>query len=175
MSARLRLAAAVVVFLGLIVGANALTAALGFVPIGFGLTVTAGTFAAGLALSAREWVHVAGGRGLVLAVISAGALLSVAVSSPELALASGLAFLCGELADMAVFVRLRAASLVAALLVSNAVGALIDTLVFLPVAGFDVTWQVVAGQLLVKAGACSVVALGLWGGARALLRQPQHA
>jgi len=47
---------AAVVFLGLVVAANVLTSTYGLVPAGFGLTATAGTWAAGLVLLARDLV-----------------------------------------------------------------------------------------------------------------------
>ena len=94
-------------FVATVVAANALTATFGLIPVGFGLTATAGTFAAGLTLLARDWVHHTAGRAAVLACIAAGALLSAGLAGPRLALASAAAFGLSELADLLVYQRLR--------------------------------------------------------------------
>lgn len=122
-------------FVALVVAANWLTAKYGIVA---GL-VTAGTFAAGLVLLARDWLHEAGGRWWVLGAIAAGAVTSVWMSSPALALASGTAFAVSELADFAVYTPLRKRSKAAAMAVSNTVGAVVDSLLFLALAGFPLT------------------------------------
>lgn len=49
-------------YIATIIAANWLTVTYGLVPIGFGLAVTAGTFAAGLALVLRDAVQVSAGR-----------------------------------------------------------------------------------------------------------------
>jgi uncharacterized PurR-regulated membrane protein YhhQ (DUF165 family) len=51
-----------------------------------------------------------------------------------------------------VFRQLRRRTLAGAVAASNAAGAVVDTLVFLPLAGFGLTAAAVGGQLLVKAG-----------------------
>lgn len=56
-----RLAGAAAVFITAVVLANVMTARLGLVDVGFGLMTTAGTFAAGFALLARDIVQQAGG------------------------------------------------------------------------------------------------------------------
>jgi uncharacterized PurR-regulated membrane protein YhhQ (DUF165 family) len=138
------------VFVGLIVAANVATSVWGLVPAGFGLLVTAGTYAAGLALLARDFLHRAGGVPWVLAAIGVGIALSWVLATPALAVASAAAFLVSELADLAVFLGVRPRGFVTAAGVSNLVSAPVDTLVFLSVAGFPITWQTVGGQLLVK-------------------------
>lgn len=153
--------AALAAYIGSIVAANWLTATFGLVPIGFGLLVTAGTFAAGFALVARDWVQTTSGKALVFAAILVGAALSYFTSSPALALASGLAFLVSELVDLGVFSPLRNRSLPAAILASSVVSAPVDTVLFLWIAGFPLTWQAVLGQFLVKTAIAAVVALAL--------------
>lgn len=123
---------AAITFVGLIVAANWLTARYGMVA---GL-VTAGTFAAGLVLLVRDWLQEAAGRWWTLTVIAAGAGLSAWLSSPALALASGVAFAVSELADLAVYTPLRERSKAAAMVASNSVGAVVDSLLFLWLAGF---------------------------------------
>jgi hypothetical protein len=132
-----------------IVAANWLTTEYGLVPVGFGLVTTAGTFAAGAALLLRDLVQDTLGRGWVIAGIGAGGLLTWA-TSPALAVASATAFLVAECADMAVYTPLRAGGWARAVLASNAVGAVVDTLVFLWLAGFPITSAVVGGQLVGK-------------------------
>jgi uncharacterized PurR-regulated membrane protein YhhQ (DUF165 family) len=133
-----------------VVLANVLTARFGLVPAGFGLLVTAGTFAAGAALAVRDALDRAGGSRWVLATIGVGVVVSAFLAGPALALASAVAFGLGELADLLGWRALKRRSLVAAIAGSNALGALVDTLVFLPLAGFPVTPAAVGGQLLVK-------------------------
>ena len=48
---------AATVFAASATGANWLTSRYGFIPVGLGLSATAGTYAAGLCLLARDWVH----------------------------------------------------------------------------------------------------------------------
>ena len=153
--------ASLVAYISAIVAANWMTARFGLVPIGFGLMVTAGTFAAGLALVARDGVQVAGGRRVVFAAIVAGAVLSALTSNAALAFASGIAFLVSELVDLGVFTPLRGRSLPLAVLMSSVVSAPVDTILFLHLAGFAVTWQAVAGQFIVKTAIAGIVAAWL--------------
>lgn len=137
-------------FIGSIVVANYATSVFGLVPIGFGLAVTAGTFAAGAALILRDGLQVAAGRKWAVAAVVVGALLSYVLAEPFIAIASGIAFLVSELVDFAVFTPLRERSLPRAVLVSSVVSAPVDTVLFLHIAGFGVTWQAVLGQFIVK-------------------------
>lgn len=155
-------------FLGLTVAANVLTATYGLIPVGLGLMATAGTWAAGLVLLARDWVHDTAGRWAVLACIAAGAALSWAMINPALALASGAAFAISELADLAVYTPLRKRGWAKAAVASNLVGSAADTVVFLTLAGFPI-WQAMPGQMLAKTTATAVV-VGLVVVGRALLR-----
>lgn len=137
---------------GCVLAANVATARLGLVPAGFGLLVPAGTWAAGLALALRDGLDRSGGLPWVLPTLAVGIGLSAWLAGPALAVASAAAFALGELADLGVFRQLRARSLPLAIGGSNLAGALVDTCVFLPLAGFAVTAATVGGQLLVKAG-----------------------
>lgn len=141
--------AAITAYAGSIVAANYLTTRYGMVHVGFGLITTAGTFAAGAALLMRDVVQDTLGRWWVLAGIAAGGALTWA-TSPALAIASTTAFLVAELADMAVYTPLRDLGWAKAVLASNAVGAIIDTLLFLLLAGFPITAATVGGQLVGK-------------------------
>lgn len=147
----------VVAYLGAVVAANWLTAHYGFVPVGFGLLATAGTYAAGLAFVARDAVQDTVGRLGVLAALVAGAALSWWLATPALALASAAAFGFSELVDMAVYTPLRRRGYVRAALASNLVGSVVDTFVFLSLAGFGLAPLVVAGQLVGKAWVTAAV------------------
>lgn len=142
-------AAALTAYAGSIAAANYLTTRYGMVHVGFGLITTAGTFAAGAALLMRDVAQDALGRWWVLAGIVAGGALTWA-TSPALAVASTTAFLVAELADMAVYSPLRSRGWARAVLASNAVGAIVDTLLFLVLAGFPLTMATAGGQLVGK-------------------------
>lgn len=146
-------------YLGTIVAANWLTAEYGLVPIGFGLMATAGTCAAGLAFVARDAVQDAAGRLAVLGALAVGGVLSWLLASPALAVASVVAFGLSELADMAVYTPLRKRGYVRAAVASNLVGAVLDTVLFLWLAGFGLAPLIVAGQVVGKAYATAAVIL----------------
>lgn len=131
--------------------ANWTTTHLGLVPAGFGLMVTAGTYAAGLTLALRDLLHDVGGLRWVLGGIAAGAAVSLLLGDGGIALASAAAFALAELLDLAVYAPLRRKRWHVAVAASNAVGAVVDTFVFLVIAGFPLTAELVGGQLLVKA------------------------
>lgn len=162
--------AAIAAYLAVIVAANWLTSRFGFTPVGFGLMATAGTYAAGLAFVARDAVQDAVGRiGALLALLAAG-VLSWFLASPALAIASTVAFGLSELIDMAIYTPLRERGYLRAAVASNVVGSVVDTVVFLWLAGFAMTTLVVAGQLVGKAWATLAV-VGAVIAARAVLRQ----
>lgn len=158
-----------------VVLANVATAHLGMVGAGFGLIVSAGTYAAGLALALRDALDRAGGLPWVLPAIAAGIAVSALLATPALALASAVAFGVSELADLGAWRALRRASVAAALVASNALGAVVDSLLFLPLAGFPVTAASVGGQVLVKAGWITAAALLALAAVRALRPRAVHA
>jgi queuosine precursor transporter len=159
---------AVAGFVATVVAANALTATFGLIPVGFGLTATAGTLAAGLTLLARDAVHHLAGRATVAACIAAGALLSAGLAGPHLAIASAAAFGLSELADLLVYQRLIRRGFIAAALASNTVAAPIDSIVFLGLAGYPI-WAALPGQVWVKTAAVAIPVAAVVA-ARALLR-----
>jgi queuosine precursor transporter len=168
MTARLTAAAAL---LATVVLANVATSRLGLIPAGFGLVVTAGTYAAGAALAVRDWLDRAGGLIWVLPTLAAGCVLSAVLATPALAVASAAAFALSEAADLAGWRALCRRSLPAAVIASNAVGAIVDTAVFLPLSGLPVTPASVGGQLLVKGVYVTGAALAVIAAARA--RRPR--
>jgi uncharacterized PurR-regulated membrane protein YhhQ (DUF165 family) len=66
-----------------------------------------------------------------LGAIQAGAALSALIAPPALVVASGVAFLLSELADMAVYTPLRERRLGLVVLASGIAGAAIDSAAFL--------------------------------------------
>ena len=172
----IKAAVAVAVYAGAIVAANILTAHLGLVPVGFGLVVTAGTYAAGFALLARDFVHRYAGVWWVVGGISFGIVLSWWLASPALAVASAVAFGVAELVDLLVYLGIRPNGFVKAALVSNIVAAPIDTVLFLWIAGFPLTWESVIGQFVGKVLWATVIPLALYVLVRrAVLRKPVNA
>ncbi len=150
-------------FVAVAVAANAATQAWGVVSV-FGVTATAGTWLAGFGFVARDALHETGGRRWVAAAIILGTAASAGLT-PALALASAAAFAVSELADWAVYTPLRSRSRVAAALASNTVGAVLDSAVFLALAGFPLSgvWT----QTLVKVATTTALVMG---GRLALLR-----
>lgn len=160
-----------------IVAANYATTRYGFVPVGFGLSATAGTFAAGVTLALRDGIQDIFGRWAVLVVIVAGTALSFLVADPAIALASAAAFLLAELLNFAVYTPLRERSTLgdrrwaAAVASSNLAGAIADTAVFIGIAfGAAAIMPAMPGQLVGKAWATLLyLAIGAITGA--VLRQ----
>lgn len=160
-------------FLGCILAANYVTSEYGMVPVGFGLVATAGTYLAGLSFVLRDSLQDALGKRWTLAVIVVGAALSFLVADPFIALASAVAFALSEGADLAVYTPLRKRGYVRAALASNVVGAFVDTVAFLAVAGFPIR-QAIAGQMVGKLAITAAV-VGLVVIVRAVSRQPLRA
>lgn len=148
----LLIGALVTAFVASNVVANWLTSEYGFVPVGLGLTVTAGTYAAGAALVIRDLLHEVKGLPLVLVAIGIGAVVSWWVAEPAIAVASAVAFTFSELVDAAVYTPLRERRWRTAVVASSVAGAIVDTFLFLWIAfGLAaVTWSAMAGQLLGK-------------------------
>ncbi len=92
-------------------------------------------------------------RRVVYAGFALAVLLSIWLATPRIALASGTAFLAGQLLDIWVFQRLRAGTWWRAPLVSSAAGSVVDTALFfsLAFAGTELPWVTLAlGDLGVK-------------------------
>lgn len=173
--------AAVFVMMGAILAANWVTTDYGFIPVGLGFSATAGTIFAGLSLASRDLIQDVFGRKAVLLVIVAGTLISWAVSEPAIALASVSAYALAELLDFAVYTPLRARSRLGdrrwavAVLASNVVGALVDTVVFLGVAfGVGAIGPALPGQMVGKAWA-TLAYLVIGAGVAWLIRRRRRA
>jgi uncharacterized PurR-regulated membrane protein YhhQ (DUF165 family) len=149
-------------FLACILAANYVTTAHGMVPVGFGLVATAGTYFAGLTFILRDSLQDVAGKRWTLAAIAAGAALSFLVADPFIALASAAAFGLAELADLAVYTPLRKRGYIRAAIASNIVGAIVDTIAFLWIAGFPIMAALpgqMVGKLLITAMVVLAVAI----------------
>jgi uncharacterized PurR-regulated membrane protein YhhQ (DUF165 family) len=156
-------------FLGCIPAANWLIGNVGttcipqgpcLIPVAPGLMAPSGVLLIGAALALRDAVQEALGRVWVLALVIAGAALSLTVSPPALAIASATAFLLSELLDFAVYDRLRKRMLAWAVLLSGAAGAVVDSLLFSYLAFGTVGWA--PGLVIAKVYASLVYALWIW-------------
>ena len=101
------------------------------IPVAPGLMAPSGVLMIGLALVLRDAVQETMGMRWALGAIIAGAALSGLVAPPALVLASAVAFLFSELADLAVYTPLRVRRLWLAVLASGFVGAVVDSGIFL--------------------------------------------
>lgn len=133
MSHRARAGVALVAFLATIPLANWALRTWGFVSIGFGLVAPAGVYFAGLAFGLRDIAHELAGRAWIVGAIVVGAALSWWIE-PEFAVASGVAFLVSEFADLSIYDPLRERSWPAAVVLSNTLGAAVDSVIFLTLA-----------------------------------------
>lgn len=126
------------------------------IPVAPGLMAPSGVLMIGLALALRDAVQETLGRAWVLALVIAGSALSLTFSPPALAFASAAAFLLSELADFAVYDRLRQRGLALAVLLSGVVGAILDSLLFSWLAFGTIGWA--PGLILAKLYASALYA-----------------
>lgn len=162
---------AAIAYIGSVLIANALSTHYGLVPMGFGLVASAGTYAAGAALGLRDYLQSVFGRYSTLPLIAVAAALSYLIASPAIATASAVAFTLSELADFAVYTPLCARGWVRAVAASVFAGAIVDSVVFLHVSGFGVTWASVEGQVVGKFLWAVIVPLALIQGVKRVLRR----
>jgi uncharacterized PurR-regulated membrane protein YhhQ (DUF165 family) len=101
------------------------------VPVAPGLMAPSGVLMIGVALVLRDLVQRRLGVEFGVAAVIAGACLSAAVAPPSLVIASAVAFLLSEGADLAVYTPLARRRLVLAVFASSVVGLVIDSIVFL--------------------------------------------
>ena len=119
------------------------------IPLGFGLYAPSGVIAVGLAFTIRDLVQHYFGVKWTMACILIGAVLS-AYLSPSLAVASGVAFLFSETMDLLVYTPLHKKSFIVAFVVSNIVGLIADSMLFLWLAfgSFDFLLGQIVGKFL---------------------------
>lgn len=158
---------AAVLFVGTVWFANWLLTRYGVVPIGFGLHAPAGVFAVGLAFTLRDVVHRTLGRVVVFGCILAGCLFAYLIEANaqipgghvSIAVASAIAFLVSETADLLVYTPIEKRSFLGAVASSNTVGAVADSALFLWLAFGSLAFiegQIV-GKLMMTAAALPVV------------------
>lgn len=135
-------------YIGTIFAANWAIARFGVVPVGFGLYAPAGVYFVGLAFTFRDLAQDALGKVWIIVAIGVGTILSALVS-PQFAVASGTAFLLSEGADFAVYTPLRDRNWTLALIASNAVGLVFDSVLFLWLAFHSL--EFLPGQIVGKA------------------------
>lgn len=117
-------------------------------PVGFGIMAPTGVAMIGLALVLRDLVQRRLGVGWAAGAVVAGAALSAFLAPPSLVIASGVAFLLAEMADLAVYTPLQRRGLVSAVIASSFVGLVIDSIVFLQLAFGSLDYLL--GQVLGK-------------------------
>jgi uncharacterized PurR-regulated membrane protein YhhQ (DUF165 family) len=139
--------AAFAAFIATIFAANWLIEHYGIVDIGFGLMAPAGVFAAGLAFTFRDIVQRTLGREPVIVAILIGAACSYLIS-PAFAVASAIAFLISEFADFGVYTPLEERGLIKAMVASNVVGSVVDSVLFLWIAFGSLAF--IEGQIVGK-------------------------
>jgi uncharacterized PurR-regulated membrane protein YhhQ (DUF165 family) len=144
-------------YIATIFAANWLIVHKGVVPVGFGLMAPAGVYAAGIAFTLRDITQLKLGRVATIVAILGGAGLSYLVS-PAFAAASAAAFLLSELADFAVYTPLERRTWLGAVVASNTVGLVIDSVLFLWLAFGSLAF--LPGQIVGKAW-MTILALGL--------------
>ncbi len=132
-------------YVGMIVLSNYLLQHFGLIHVGWSLMAPAGPFCAALTFPLRDIVQRAGGFLLGVAAVLVGAGISWWIS-PSLAAASALAYLASESTDLALFTAIQRRFLVGAVLVSGLVASLVDSIVFLHVAG--IPWAAAGPGLL---------------------------
>ncbi len=101
------------------------------VPVAPGVTAPSGVMMVGVALVLRDLVQRRLGAAMSALAILVGAGISALVAPPALILASAVAFLLSEFADLAVYTPLARRRLVAAVIASSCAGLVIDSIVFL--------------------------------------------
>jgi len=117
-------------------------------PFGASLMAPSGVLMIGIALVLRDLVQRRLGVGYSASAVVAGAMLSAVVAPPALALASGVAFLISEFADLAVYTPLARRRLIAAVVASSLAGLVVDSVVFLWLAFGSL--EFLAGQVIGK-------------------------
>ena len=118
-------------------------------PVAPGLMAPSGVLMVGLALVLRDLVQRRLGFLWAVAAILAGAGLSALLAPTALVVASGVAFLLSEFADLTVFTPLQRHRFLLAVLVSSIVGLVVDSAVFLYLAFGNLDY--LAGQVVGKA------------------------
>ena len=119
------------------------------IPVAPGLMAPSGVLMIGLALVLRDLVQRRLGVKWTMAAILFGAVLSALIAPPKLVLASAVAFLLSETADLLVYTPLQRKRLVLAVALSSFVGLVVDSMIFLYLAFGSL--EFLTGQIVGKA------------------------
>ena len=119
------------------------------VPVAPGLMAPSGVLMAGIALVLRDLVQRRLGVVASSLAILAGAALSALLAPPALVIASAVAFLLSEFADLGVYTPLARRGLVLAVVASGVAGLVVDSIVFLWLAFGSLDF--LSGQVVGKA------------------------
>jgi queuosine precursor transporter len=145
------------IYVGSIAGANWMISHVGrpvagvhVLPVGFGLEAPSGVYLAGLTFVARDIVQRLAGLRVGVVAIVIGATLSWWLSSPAIAVASGVTFLLSESCDFLVYTPLQARHFPYAVVGSGLVADVVDSVVFLTLAGIPLA-VALPGQRVGKA------------------------
>jgi queuosine precursor transporter len=147
-------------YVATIFGANWAIERFGLVAVGFGLEAPAAVYFVGLAFTLRDLTQSLLGRRWVVAAILAGAGASWFVSS-NFALASAVAFLVSETADFLLYTPLARERWLTAVVASNVVGAVVDSVIFLSIAfgSLELVRGQVVGKLWMTLAAAAVLSV----------------
>lgn len=118
------------------------------VPVWPGVMAPSGVLLAGLALVLRDGVHHFLGTRWAFYCIVAGTILSGVFSDPNLVVASAVAFLFSETADLVVYTPLRRRFPAWAIVASGFAGSVVDSMLFLTLAFGSLDY--IVGQVLGK-------------------------
>ena len=118
-------------------------------PQGGPLMAPSGVMMIGVALVLRDLVQRRLGVGAAVVAIIVGAVLSSMIAPTTLVIASTVAFLMSEFADLAVYTPLARRRLVTAVVASSMVGLVVDSIVFLYLAFGSLDFLL--GQIVGKA------------------------
>ncbi|MBX6744213.1 MAG: VUT family protein, partial [Acetobacteraceae bacterium] len=118
------------------------------IPVWPGLMAPSGVLMVGLALVLRDLVQRRLGLAWAAGAILAGAALSALLAPASLVLASAIAFLLSETADLVVYTPLQRRGLVAAVMASSLAGLVADSVIFLWLAFGSLDF--LAGQVVGK-------------------------
>ena len=119
------------------------------IPVAPAILAPSGVLMIGIALVLRDLVQRRLGIGVSALAVLAGAALSALLAPPSLVLASAVAFLLSEFADLAVYTPLARRRLVAAVVASSLVGLVVDSVAFLWLAFGSL--EFLPGQIIGKA------------------------
>lgn len=119
------------------------------IPVAPHLMAPSGVLMVGAALVLRDLVQRRLGLGAAVAAILIGAAISGLIAPLSLVMASAVAYLLSEFADLAVYTPLQERRFIAAVIASSVAGLVVDSVVFLWLAFGSL--EFLAGQVIGKA------------------------